>query len=144
MTRRVAFILAGVAALGVLLAGCGETTGSGASEPPEATISSPSNESTFHFADQTHGELRVEVDVAGSGSDPEDGALTGTSLTWSYRYVDEGGDWTAALAGSSGTLEFPLNHVSPYAEVEVRLTATDSDGRRDSETITIHVYGVQG
>ena len=55
-----------------------------------------------------------------------------------------GGGWIAALAGSSGTLESSLFQVSPYAEVEVRLTATGSDGRRDSETITLHVYGVHG
>lgn len=111
--------------------------------PPEASIAQPSDGDTFFWSQQDTSQNHVKVDVSGSGTDDEDGALSGSSLTWSYRYTG-GGDWTEALTGSSGTIEFPLGQVSPDAEVELRLTATDSEGLSHSEIITIHVYGVEG
>jgi hypothetical protein len=101
----------------VLAAGCGDDTSSSpvANQPPAAAITSPENGAVFAEGDT----VRFE----GSGSDPEDGALTGTSLAWS-----------SSLDGAIGTgASVSADDLSPGVHL-VSLTATDSRGATGTAT----------
>ena len=100
--------------------GDGPTTVS--DEPPTATITSPAPNASFAAG--------ASVTFAGSGNDPEDGALSGNSLVW-----------TSSLDGQIGTgSSFSLTTLSIGTHA-IRLTATDSKPQSHSaaRTITIKV-----
>lgn len=89
-------------------------------QPPVATISSPPDGASF-----ARGEA---VSFAGSGVDPEDGTLPGSSLAW-----------TSSLDGSLGTgTSFSHSGLSVGTH-EIELTAVDSDGRTGSTSRTIAI-----
>jgi chitinase len=77
-------------------------------QPPTAAITSPTDGATITAGDA--------IALAGSGTDPEDGALTGASLAW-----------TSSLDGALGTGEsvagVVLSHGSPRDRA-------DRDGQR--------------
>lgn len=89
---------------------------------PTATITSPLNGSTF-----TEGDT---ITFTGSGSDTEDGALAGNSLTW-----------TSNIDGQIGTgASFTSNDLSA-GDHTITLTSTDSDGATGSDSVSITVSG---
>lgn len=92
-------------------------TGSTANQPPTAHITSPTSNAVL-----TPGSA---VSFAGTGSDPEDGALTGASLVWS----DD-------VNGQIGTgTSFSLSTLTPGPHT-VTLTATDSKGAKGTATVS--------
>ena len=94
-------------------------------QSPTATVTSPSNNSTFL--------LGASVAFAGTGQDPEDGALAGASLVW-----------TSSLDGQIGTgTAFSINTLSAGTHI-ITLTAKDALGATGTSTrsITITSTGV--
>ena len=98
--------------------------------PPTATIATPADGATY-----TAG---ATLSYSGSGSDAEDGTLSGGSLAWS---IDRSGDGQGAVhtsTGTSGSYALPAD-LAAVTTYTIRLTATDSDGNTDDDTHTITV-----
>ncbi|HEV7705104.1 MAG TPA: PKD domain-containing protein [Gemmatimonadaceae bacterium] len=91
-------------------------------QSPVASITGPANNSSFAQG--------ASVDFAGTGSDPEDGALTGASLVW-----------TSSRDGQIGTgTSFSTTTLSVGTHV-ITLTVTDSQGAHGTATITVVITG---
>jgi PKD repeat protein len=89
-------------------------------QPPTATISAPLNNASF-----TQG---APVSFAGTGQDPEDGALTGGSLVW-----------TSSINGQFGTgTSFSTSSLSVGTHT-ITLTAKDAQGATGTDTRTITI-----
>jgi hypothetical protein len=100
-------------------------TGGGGGEDdnttPIANISSPLNDSTYNEGDT--------ITFSGTGSDEEDGTLTGSSLVW-----------TSSLDGEIGTgTSFTRNDLSAGIHDAITLTATDSNTAAGTDSIGITV-----
>ena len=92
-------------------------------QPPTANITGPANNSSFAQG--------ASVGFTGTGTDPEDGALTGASLVW-----------TSSRDGQIGTgTSFSTTALSVGTHV-ITLTATDSQGAHGTATITVIITGV--
>ena len=96
---------------------------------PTASIAAPADESSYRDGQQ--------IDLRGSATDPEDGALSGSSLSWEV-LLHHGSHihqhTTASGAQASFTTAIDHDADSYY---EVRLTAVDSSGLRDTKTVDI-------
>ena len=92
--------------------------------PPTASINNPDDIFTYSTTDT--------ITFAGTGSDAEDGVLTGPSLVWSSSLTGQIGTGTS-ISVSLGV----GSHI-------ISLTATDSQGATDSATITITVISPGG
>jgi hypothetical protein len=91
-------------------------------QPPVAAITSPTNNSSFAQG--------ASVSFAGTGTDPEDGALTGSSLVW-----------TDGANGQIGTgTSFSTSTLSVGTHT-ITLTATDSQGAKGTATVTVIITG---
>ena len=91
-------------------------------QPPVAVITSPANNASFAQG--------ASVSFAGTGTDPEDGTLTGASLVW-----------TDNVSGQIGTgTSFSTSALSVGAHT-ITLTATDSKGAPGHATVTITITG---
>ncbi len=89
-------------------------------QPPTANITSPTANQSFVQG--------TSVSFAGTGTDPEDGALTGASLTWS-----------SSRDGAIGTgTSFSKTNLSVGTHV-ITLTAKDSQGATGTATVTITI-----
>jgi PKD repeat protein len=102
----------------------------GNNTPPTATIISPADGSTYRDG-QT-------IQLKGSGADTEDGTLPGSSLSWHVvlhhnTHLHDLGTFT----GTEPSFAARTDHDAD-SYYEVTLTATDSEGRTDSKTITLH------
>ncbi|MEP6731645.1 MAG: S8 family serine peptidase [bacterium] len=89
-------------------------------QPPTASITSPANGSSFVQG--------ASVSFAGSGTDPEDGALTGASLVW-----------TSSLDGQIGTGASFNSSTLSVGSHTITLTATDSHGLTGTATRSITI-----
>jgi hypothetical protein len=106
-------------------------------DPPTASINSPNDGATIvDFSTIPN----VTVAVSGTGFDPEDGQLTGSSLAWSYRKAGSQ-TWIQAGGGNSRDLTLQDNTCFGDTTYDVRLTATDSEGLSDSVIIEVNVRG---
>ena len=112
---------------------------SAGNRPPTATITSPAAGTTWKVGDT--------ITFAGSATDPEDGPLAASSLSWSLVlnhcpsncHTHPVQDYPGVAGGSFATFD----HEYP-SYLELRLTATDSQGltstrtlRLDPRTVTI-------
>ena len=88
---------------------------------PVANISSPANNAVFLVG--------AQIDLLGSATDAQDGALTGNSLQWSSSLDGAIGSGTSVSTTSLGV----GNH-------SIQLIATDSDGFTDTATLQITVH----
>jgi len=89
-------------------------------QPPTAGITAPADSSSFVQG--------TGVSFAGTGSDPEDGALTGAALVWS-----------SSVDGQIGTgASFTTSALSVGAHT-ITLTATDSQGATGSASILVTI-----
>jgi uncharacterized protein YjbI with pentapeptide repeats len=96
------------------------TTTITANQPPVAAISSPANSSSFAQG--------TSVSFAGTGTDPEQGTLTGAALTW-----------TSNINGVIGTgTSFSKSNLSVGTHT-ITLTATDNQGATGTATVTITI-----
>jgi glucose/arabinose dehydrogenase/PKD repeat protein len=102
----------------------------GSKTPPVASISAPLDQSSYR-----DGQL---VNLAGSGSDAQDGTLTGTSLQWQV-VLHHGTTHTHLVTSPTGTSASftPFTDHDAESWYEIRLTATDSDGQTGTRTVTI-------
>jgi hypothetical protein len=92
-------------------------------QSPVATITAPANNASFAQG--------ASVSFAGTGTDAEDGTLTGASLVWS-----------SSLDGQIGTgTSFSTTTLSVGTHV-ITLTVTDSQGAHGTATITVVITGV--
>ena len=89
-------------------------------QPPTVTITAPESGSRVLQGS--------EIAFAGTGTDSEDGALTGESLVWTS---DKDGQIGTGTSFSTSSLSLGI-HV-------ITLTGTDSDGAKASVTTTINV-----
>ncbi|MDX6673270.1 MAG: hypothetical protein QOH11_688, partial [Solirubrobacteraceae bacterium] len=102
----------------------------GNNTPPTATIASPADGSTYRDGQY--------IQLQGSGTDGEDGPLSGSSLSWhvvlhhSTHLHDLG-----TFSGTQAVFQARTDH-DANCYYEVTLTATDSQGRTDTKTITLH------
>ena len=114
--------LISIIALGLItIVGCNGGNGDGTTEvntPPTATITSPSDGSTY-----TQGDT---ISFSGTGADAEDGALTGSSLVW-----------TSSIDGPIGTGGSFQRSDLPAGTHTITLTATDSEGATDTYSVSI-------
>ena len=91
-----------------------------ANQAPSAAISSPSNNSSA--------QVGTAVTFSGSGTDPEDGALSGASLVW-----------TSDVSGTIGTgTSFSTNALAVGTHL-ITLTVKDSRGLTNAQTRTLTV-----
>lgn len=117
--------LISIIALGLItIVGCNGGNGDGTTTPPEvntpptATITSPTDGSSYTQSDA--------ISFSGTGADAEDGALTGSSLVW-----------TSSIDGQIGTGgSFQRSDLSAGTHT-ITLTATDSEGATGSDSVSI-------
>lgn len=123
-----------VAAILIAISGCGggSTPGGNGPDaavvdaaPPDADPSAPTCTITAP-GDGTSTAFDVAVDLTATASDPEDGTLSGASIVWRT-------DLQVAPLGSGITLGTAL----PVGANVVTCTATDSDGKTGSDSITV-------
>jgi hypothetical protein len=95
-------------------------TGSTQNQSPTAHNTSPANGAII--------TPNTPVTLTGTGSDPEDGTLTGASLAWS--------DSASGALGTGTSVALPSLPVGPHT---ITLTATDSKGATGTATIRIIV-----
>jgi glucose/arabinose dehydrogenase len=105
-------------------------TVSAGNEAPTADISTPADGSSYRDGEP--------VALSGSGSDPEEGALPGSRLSWHIvlhhnQHVHE----FTTLAGSDSTF-VPVRDHGADSYYEVTLTAEDSSGLKDTDTTFIY------
>jgi subtilisin family serine protease len=93
-------------------------------QAPSATILSPTNNASF-----TQG---ATVALSGASTDPEDGALSGTSLVW-----------TSSRDGMIGTGASISTNVLSVGVHAISLTATDLQGVKNTATVTISIVANQ-
>ncbi len=113
---------------------------------PVATIDSPAHGSTFqtnHVSDRSCmaggcSSQAVGVTLVGHATDSEDGNLTGINLTWTV----QGGSGRLLLIGTGEvvTVNLFLDGGAPTTSYDITLSATDSDGNVDTETITVTLF----
>jgi len=104
--------------------GTGGGGGDDGNTTPTANITSPSGGSSY-----TEGET---ITFSGTGSDPEDGTLTGSSLVW-----------TSSIDGQIGTgISFTRNDLSVGIHT-VTLIATDNDGETGVDSVSFTVTLIQ-
>ena len=110
---------------------------------PTATIDSPSDGAIVNYVDYAYDTSSMELPVSGSADDIEDGTLTGSSLSWTWR-VQGDTDWRPGGQGTDTTITLPFTSISPNAYIEIRLAAEDADGLIGDQIITIYVLGIVG
>lgn len=92
------------------------------SQPPTATITAPSDSSIYGQNDT--------ISFSGSADDPEDGPLSGNNLVW-----------RSDVDGQFGTDSTVSTSSLSSARHLITLTATDSDGTSDVDTVSIGIDG---
>ena len=107
--------------------------GTGGNQPPVVTISSPTAATTFAVGDL--------ITYQGSATDPQDGTLTGSSLSWQINIQHCIGTschihYFMTVPGSGGSFTVP-DHGDMF-HFDLTLTATDSAGLSSSSTISIY------
>src|SRR3989344_4689993 len=96
-----------------------------ANQPPIATITQPT---------QTTFVVNTPINYAGTGSDPEDGSLPGSSLCWSYDITGDSLGYINLGCGSGGTFT-PGTLVNNLPTIHtLKLVTTDSQGLSTSTT----------
>jgi hypothetical protein len=96
--------------------------------PPVVSISAPDTTSTTAPLTTAPGS---PVTFTGAGNDPEDGALTGSSLVW-----------TSNVDGQIGTGQTFMTSALTEGQHTVTLAATDSESGVGSETVLVVIVSV--
>src|SRR4028119_1550462 len=99
---------------------------------PEPTIQLPAANKLFKVGEQ--------ITLQGSATDPQDGQLPDSALSWEVRQHHNGDHWHPYFSGTGNNLTFSapppegLDATGPGNYLEIRLTVADSQGL--SKTIT--------
>jgi PKD repeat protein len=107
---------------------------SGVDQPPVPTISAPSSSLTWKVGDP--------INFSGSATDPEDGTLPASALTWNMllHHCPTGQTchihFLQTYSGVSGGSFFAPDHDYP-SYLELQLSATDSDGVTTTTSVTL-------
>jgi glucose/arabinose dehydrogenase len=108
------------------------STGGGGNSPPTATIDAPTAATTWKVGDT--------ITFAGSATDPEDGALPASALTWqvSMLHCPDGchEHVIQSFPGVAGGSIVAPDHDYP-SKLQLELTATDSQGTPHTATTVI-------
>src|SRR6185436_3595388 len=88
--------------------------------PPVATITAPPNNQSYSQG--------TTVQFTGTGSDPDDGTLSGASLVW-----------TSSINGQIGTGTSVSTIALSLGTHTITLTATDSRGATNAASITVTI-----
>ncbi len=110
-------------------------------DPPSASITSPDDGTMYGWWEDEAGVggNGHTVSFTGTGSSPQEGSLTGASLTWEYRRTDTGsGSWIETGTGTTVGIFFGWASCS-WQYYDVRVTATDSQGLSASDTISLSI-----
>jgi PKD repeat protein len=106
----------------------------GGNQPPVPTITAPSSTLTWKVGDP--------INFSGSASDPEDGTLPASALTWNVLLhhcstpTDCHIHFVQTFTGtSSGSFTAPDHDYPSY--LEIQLTATDSNGLSSTRSVTL-------
>jgi hypothetical protein len=103
-----------------------------ANTAPTATITAPGSAVTWKVGDK--------IAFSGTATDPEQGALPASALTWTLVMQHCPSDCHAhqitTMTGASGTFTAP-DHEYP-SHLELRLTATDAGGLTDTKTVRLN------
>lgn len=103
-------------------------------EKPTVSIRSPKEGQVYEARYERGGcNYYTDIDLAGIGTDKEDGSLSNGSLRWFMdgQQIGTGNSWTYKMC--TGTGYYPVNHT-------VTLRGYDSKGEYGEQTITIVVY----
>lgn len=114
--------------------------------PPDVDIIEPAEDVTLYYDDDENGgyddarnQWYATVTLTGTATDPEDGALTGSSLTWR---TDRGDLQTGVLGtGESITVRLYSDNCSGALHT-ITLTAIDAYGNIRQSTVTIFIYTI--
>lgn len=106
-------------------------------QAPVVHISNPDDGEYYNRNDRDQ-DGNFNIDLDGNATDPEDGALTGSSLVW-YAREEGDSDFTQVATGQSETVEFKNNQGLEVKDVTLRLIATDSQGRQAQEQVLIQL-----
>jgi len=102
-------------------------------DAPTATIAGPLPTLTWAVGDT--------IAFSGGATDPQDGALPGSALTWTtiLHHCETGGGChehpVTTVTGTSGTITAPDHEYPSY--LELRLTATDAGGLTDTTSVDL-------
>jgi glucose/arabinose dehydrogenase len=104
-----------------------------AGSPPTARILAPTAGQTFRAGDV--------ISFSGEGTDPDDGALGGSALSWKVVFHHDSHIHPVldGVGGSSGSLTVPDSGHSFHGDTsyEIVLTATDEDGISSSSSVRL-------
>jgi glucose/arabinose dehydrogenase/PKD repeat protein len=103
-------------------------------QPPVPTISAPVNNSGFIAGQQ--------INFSGSATDPEDGTIPASSLSWNvtFHHEDHIHPGPSASGVASGNFSIPVSghDFTGNTSYEITLTATDSNGISSSTSVFIN------
>jgi hypothetical protein len=105
--------------------------GGSLNRPPSANITAPSSSFRFKVGDV--------IFYSGNAADPEDGTIPSSQLAWNIilHRCDNGTCQSSTFKSSTGTSEsFTVPDIDNI-HFDIRLTATDSDGLTDTQSLTI-------
>lgn len=108
-------------------------------EPPVVVITVPASDVdvVYDGFDSGRGQWYADVAFVGSATDPEDGALTGSSLVWTTNRSD----LQAALLGTGTNRTARLySNVCEGAQHTITLTATDFSGHVRTAVVRVFIW----
>lgn len=97
---------------------------------PTVEITSPAHESTYSTGDT--------INFQGTGTDSEDGTLSGSNLQWNILYHHGAHvhfDFAPGLSGNNNSIDIPDHGDNTW--IELCLVATDSGGLTDQDCISL-------
>lgn len=110
-------------------------------QPPTVTITTPASDAEFFYDgyDDALDLWYTDVTLAGNASDPEDGALTGTSLIWT---TNQTGLQTAVLGTGTNLVARLYSNVCEGVAHTIVLTATDSFGNVRTDQVVVTIWTI--
>ncbi len=103
---------------------------------PAATILAPADGSTW--------PVGAQIDLRGEADDAEDGALAGDSLVWSATLLHNEHVHPDFFHGAGAEEQLLFEEHGPNTQLQVCLTATDSDGQEGQACVVLRQCGEEG
>ena len=110
-------------------------------QPPVVTITTPAGDTEFFYDDYDY-DLKLfytDVTLAGNATDPEDGALTGSSLIWSTNRTDV---QDPVLGTGTDLVARLYSDVCEGTTHTIVLTATDSFGNVRTDQVFVYIWAI--